>query len=245
MVFPSIAPFHFSPVFVAVLHRTYFVALLSYHTMMNSRILLFVSLFLTFAFSVVGWSVVINARVRSNQEISYFTSVIAQSISNAVVDINYHDIYVVSIILGVGCALLTIFSFVSTLSQIFSIGTKRPLFKRLQSYLMFFGALWVLATVIACDVLFVTRSSGISVTIGGIAVSQRAIQQIERQMGVSPEYKDKWYLRLCAILPWFAFLFATLGGLLLSRTARDNKNYAVTEETESEKIERPSDVKQV
>ncbi|OAX42765.1 hypothetical protein K503DRAFT_766467 [Rhizopogon vinicolor AM-OR11-026] len=110
---------------------------------------------------------------------------------------------------------------------------------------MFFGALWVLATVIACDVLFVTGSSKISATIGEIAVPQSVIQQIEQEIGVSPEYKDKWYLRLCAILPWFAFLFATLSGLLLSRTTRNHKDYVVTEETESDKIERASDAKQV
>jgi len=121
---------------------------------------------------------------------------------------------------------------------------------------MLFSALWLLAAVIACDVFFATRSTKVTATVGEFAISQTSIQQIEKAMGISPEYKDKWYracavclctigvnssltsckVRLCAILPWFAVLFATLSGLLLYRAARNTNDYAMTEETESEKM---------
>ncbi|KAJ8594348.1 hypothetical protein M405DRAFT_917692 [Rhizopogon salebrosus TDB-379] len=208
---------------------------------MNSKILLFVSLFLTFAFSVVGLSVVINALVKSNQESSYVKSVVP---GGTVVDLNYHDVYSVCAVIGAVCALLIAVSLLSIFSQIFSIGVKRRSFLRLQAFLMLFGALWVLATVIACDVLFTTRSTKITATLDGVAVPQSVVEQIEQEIGVSPVYKNKWYLRLCAILPWFAFLFATLSGLLLHHAARNTNNYAVTKETESENVPRASDVKQ-
>jgi len=209
-------------------------------TMMNSKLLLFVSLFLTFAFSVIGWSVVINALVKSNHESSYVKSAVP---GGTVVDINYHDIYSVCAVIAAACALLTALSLVSIFSQIFSIGLKRP-FLRLQTFLMLFGALWLLATVIACDVLFATRSTKITATLNGVTVPQSVVQQIEQEIGVSPVYKNKWYLRLCAILPWFAFLFATVSGLLLHHAARNTDNYPITKETESENIPRTSDAKQ-
>jgi hypothetical protein len=129
---------------------------------------------------------------------------------------------------------------------------------------MLFSALWLLAAVIACDVFFATRSTQVTATVGEFAISQSSLQQIEKAMGISPEYKDKWYracavccvsginssltsckVRLCAILPWFAVLFATLSGLLLYRAARNTNDYAMTEETESEKMVQTSTAKQV
>ncbi|KAG2135257.1 hypothetical protein DEU56DRAFT_807468 [Suillus clintonianus] len=205
---------------------------------MASKILLLGSLFLTFAFSVVGWSVVINALVKSNQESSYVKSVVPDG---TIVDINYHDIYSVCSVIAAACALLTTLSLVSTISQLLSIGRKRRLLY-LQAYLMLFGALWLLATVIACDVLFATRSTKITATLDGFALPQSDIQQMEQEIGVSPEYRKKWYLRLCAILPWFAVLFATLSGLLIHKAARNTDDYGGMEATESEKIARTSDV---
>jgi hypothetical protein len=58
---------------------------------------------------------------------------------------------------------------------------------------MLFGALWLLATVIACDVLFATRSTQVTATLDGFALSQSVIQQIEQSIGVAPEYSKKWY----------------------------------------------------
>lgn len=201
-----------------------------------AKILLLVSLFLTFAFSVVGLSVVINALVKSNQEDSYIRSVAPDG---TIVDINYHDIYSVCAVMAAACALLIVFSLVSAFSQITSIGRKQRLV-RLQVFLILFGALWLLATVIACDVLFATRSTNITATFDGVALSQSVIQQLEQSIGVSPEYSKQWYLRLCGILPWFAVLFATLSGLLLHRAARNTDGYRNAEATESEKIARAS-----
>lgn len=208
---------------------------------MASKILLLVSLFLTFAFSVIGLSVVINALVKSNQESSYVKS--AAALDGIVVDLNYHNIYSVCSVIGAVCALLTVISIFSTFSQTLSIGKTRR-FLRPQAFLMLFGALWLLATVIACDVLFATRSTQVTATLDGFAVSQSVIQQMEQSIGVPPEYSKKWYLRLCAVLPWFAVLFATLSGLLLHNAARNTKiDYSRSAElAESEKITRTSDV---
>ncbi|KAG1780034.1 hypothetical protein EV702DRAFT_56467 [Suillus placidus] len=203
---------------------------------MAAKILLLVSLFLTFAFSVVGWSVVINALVKSNQESSYVKNVAP---GGTIVDLNYHNIYSACSVIAAACALLTTLSLVSAFSQFSSIGRKQRLL-RLQAFLMLFGALWLLATVIACDVLFATRSTKITATFDGVPVSQSVIQQMEQNIGVSPEYSKKWYLRLCAILPWFAVLFATFSGLLLLHNARNTNDYRSTKATESEKIARTS-----
>jgi hypothetical protein len=204
---------------------------------MASKILLLISLFLTFAFSVVGWSVVINALVKSNQESSYIKS---EAPDGIIVDINYHDIYSVCAVIAAACALLTALSLVSAFSQMSSFGRKQRVL-HFQAFLMLFGALWLLATVIACDVLFATRSTKITATLNGSAVPQSSIQQMEQNIGVSPEYSKKWYLRLCAILPWFAVLFATLSGLLLHSAAKNTNDYRSTEASESQKIARTSD----
>lgn len=203
---------------------------------MVSKVLLLVSLFLTFAFSAAGLSAVINALVRSNQETSYVKSAAP---NGTIVDVNYHDVYSVCAVIAAACALLIVLSLVSAFSQISSIGRKQRLL-RLQALLMLFGALWLLAAVIACDVFFATRSTKITATFNGVAVSQSVIQQMEQSIGVSPQYSKQWYLRLSAILPWFAVLFATLSGLLLHKVARNTSDYRSTEATES-KIARTSD----
>lgn len=200
--------------------------------------LLPVSLFLTFAFSIIGLSVVINALVKSNQESSYVKGAAPDGI---VVDLNYHNMYSVCSVIGAVCALLAVFSLMSTFSQISSIGKTQRLL-RLQAFLILFGALWLLTTVIACDVLFATRSTQVTATLNGFALSQSVVQEMEQSIGVPPEYSKKWYLRLCAILPWFAVLFATLSGLLLHNAARKTNDYRSTEAIESEKIARTSDV---
>ncbi|KAG0697563.1 hypothetical protein DFH29DRAFT_945613 [Suillus ampliporus] len=200
---------------------------------MASKLPLCVSLFLTFAFSVVGWSVEINALVKSNQQSSYVKSAAP---NGTIVEITYNDMYSLGFVISAACAVLTVVSLVSAYSQIFSIGSKLRLL-RLQAYLMLFGALWLLAAVIACDVLFATGSSKVTATFDGIAVPQSIIQQMEQDIGVPPEYRKKWFVRLCAILPWFAVLFATLSGLLLHSAARNTIGYTDTEKTESEKID--------
>jgi hypothetical protein len=61
------------------------------------------------------------------------------------------------------------------------------------------------------------------------------------QIMVSDLRAKRYKVRLCAILPWFAVLFATLSGLLLHSAAKNTNDYRSTEASESQKIARTSD----
>ncbi|KAI6026654.1 hypothetical protein PISMIDRAFT_676103 [Pisolithus microcarpus 441] len=173
------------------------------------------TLFLSFAFAVVGLGVSINARVKANQAVN---EVYGAAPNGATVNVNTKDISDVGSVVLAGCALQVV---LSALFIVFVFFPRRTtaLFLRIQGWSLYFCGLWLLATLIPFDVFYATRQAQVSATLDGISVPTAEIQSIEQALGLSPYYKDASYLKLVAILPWFAFLFAVIAGFVLQLAA--------------------------
>ncbi|KAH7925226.1 hypothetical protein BV22DRAFT_1034222 [Leucogyrophana mollusca] len=187
------------------------------------RIARLTSLFLAFVFSVVGLAVGLNALIKSNQEKSNILK-LAQTYlppgSSVSLNVDDHDVFSAGGVITAACALATVLSLVYMVLTFLPFGGKASTL-RLQSASLLFCSVLIFATLIPFDIFFATRSAGISATLDGVAVPASLIQQIEALVGVTPQYKKISYLRLVAILPWFASLFAaTAAGVLHAAAGR-------------------------
>ncbi|KAG6332669.1 hypothetical protein ID866_6423 [Astraeus odoratus] len=124
------------------------------------------------------------------------------------------DIFDVGAVLTAGCGLLAVLSALYFVFTWFAFGNSSTSL-RIQSCTLFFCAVWLFATLVPFDLFFATRQASVSATLDGITVSQSIIQNIEEALGISPVYREQSFLKLVAILPWFAFLFAIIAGLIL------------------------------
>ncbi|KAI5995931.1 hypothetical protein EDD15DRAFT_2164430 [Pisolithus albus] len=178
------------------------------------------ALFLSFAFAVVGLGVSINARVKANQAVNEVKHSISLTRPDRL-DISLPtllDISDVGSVVLAGCALQVV---LSALFIVFVFFPRRTtaLFLRIQGWSLYFCGVWLLATLIPFDVFYATRQAQVSATLDGISVPAAEIQSIEQALGLSPYYKDASYLKLVAILPWFALLFAVIAGFVLQLAA--------------------------
>ncbi|KAH7912919.1 hypothetical protein BJ138DRAFT_1147266 [Hygrophoropsis aurantiaca] len=176
-----------------------------------------ISLFLAFAFSVVGLSVGLNALIKSNQEKNNILKLVQNFLppgSSVTIDVNDHDIFSVGGVITAVCAVLAVLALVYLVFALLPAGQKSKTLC-LQSATLAFGSVWLFAALVPFDIFYATRSAAISATLDGVAVPEALIQQLEGLTGVSPEYKNINYLKLVAILPWFAALFAAVAAGVL------------------------------
>ncbi|KIK98643.1 hypothetical protein PAXRUDRAFT_823693 [Paxillus rubicundulus Ve08.2h10] len=174
-------------------------------------------LFLSFAFSVIGSSVGLNAYYKSNQELSYIHD--ATSLRGASVSIDASDVFSAGAVITVVCALLAILSAASFAFTWCPIQHKR-FWYRSQSCALFFCSIWLFVTLIPFDYFFANREAQVTATLGGVPVSGGTLRRVERVLGVTPVYRNMDYLELVAILPWFAFIFSVIAGASLHIAAR-------------------------
>lgn len=174
------------------------------------RIPRLVLLFFTFVFAVVSFAVGINAAVKSIQDRNKVYNAAPKGTS---VNVDFSDIFDVGAVLTAGCGVLIVVSAFSLVSLFRPLRNNSAYLLRIQTWALFFCALWIFATVIPFDVFFATRSAKVTASLNGVPVSQAIIQSIEKSLGVSPIYKESWFLRLLAIIPWFAFVFAVIAGI--------------------------------
>ncbi|KAI6015900.1 hypothetical protein BKA83DRAFT_4340428, partial [Pisolithus microcarpus] len=169
------------------------------------------TLFLSFAFAVVGLGVSINARVKANQAVN---KVHDAAPKGATVNVNTKDISDVGSVVLTGCALQVVLSALFIVFVFFPRCTT-ALFLRIQGWSLCFCGLWLPATLIPFDVFYATRQAQVSATLDGIPVPTH------------PYYKDASYffvkliflLKLVAVPPWFALLFAVIAGFVLQFAA--------------------------
>ncbi|KAF9223103.1 hypothetical protein BS17DRAFT_153745 [Gyrodon lividus] len=174
------------------------------------------ALFFSFVFSVIGGSVGLNALVKSNQERSFIRDAAPVGAS---VNINVHDVFSTGAVITTVCALLALLSGVFFTFTWCPVKDKRFWF-RFQSCALFFCSIWLLATLIPYDYFFANREAQVTASLGGVPVPASLIQNIEEALGVTSVYKDIYYLRLVAVLPWFALLFSVIAGVVLHFAAR-------------------------
>jgi len=109
------------------------------------------------------------------------------------------DIFDVGAVLTAGCGVLIVDSAFSLVSLFRPLRNNSAYLLRIQTWALFFCALWIFATVIPFDVFFATRSAKVTASLNGVPVSQAIIQSIEKSLGVSPIYKESWFCKLFAL----------------------------------------------
>lgn len=173
-----------------------------------------VSLCLSFAFGVVGMAVGINGLVKFKQEKKTLLGAVPPG---ATVDLNTHDV------LNSGYVLTVVSGLIALASNLFLLPIIIPVFGlpalvgrtlRLQGAILAFLSVWLFATLVPFTAFFANRSAKITASIGNVVLSPASVQAIVASLGATTEYKHVGYLRLSAVLPWFAFLFGTTSAVL-------------------------------
>lgn len=180
-----------------------------------------VALFMSFAFGVIGMSVGINALVKSNNLKAFVRAAAPPGVS---VDINTHDIISSGAVLTVGCGLLALTSLLTFLLTFLRPRARKT--HRFSGFLHFFWVVWILATVIAYDVIARNREAKVTAFLAGGQLPDSFVQQQEQLLGVTPKYWPHNYIKLPAILPWFAFLFGAIAGVTLFHTTKAGPDIA-------------------
>ncbi|KAH9846393.1 hypothetical protein C2E23DRAFT_744219 [Lenzites betulinus] len=181
------------------------------------------SLFLTFAFGVVGFAMGISALVKSNDQKDLVKS---QAPGGATVNIDTNDVFKVGCVVTAVCAALAVVSLVSFVLLFFTRAatkTTAPLSTRtlpLQAILLSFLSLWLFASLVAMTDIVANKQAKVTAFIGTLQLQDSIIKAVEAQLGVTSVYREINYLRLAVILPWIAFLFATTSSVLSFLAAR-------------------------
>ncbi|OJT13462.1 hypothetical protein TRAPUB_9992 [Trametes pubescens] len=214
------------------------------------------ALFLTFAFSVIGFSTGINALVKSNDQKDLVKQ---QAPLGAVVTIDTGDVFKAGCVVTAVCAALAALSLLSLVVLFFTRSAKSgtSLSTRtlpLQGGLFAFLTLWLFAALVAMTDFVANREAKVTAFIGTLQLQPAVIKTVEAQLGVTSVYHEIDYLRLAVILPWFAFLFGAISAVLSFAAARRARHHpaspvsapmTASEPTPSFKGKNEADVKQV
>jgi len=179
---------------------------LTNHDSVPLKIPRLISLSLAFAFSVIAMSMGLNALVKSNQQKSAIRKVLPAGTSASV---NDNDVFRSGAVITAVSALIAVLSFIYILMLLLS----RRLSNRLLPFewiSLAFCAVWLFATQIPFTHFFATRSAQVHAFVGTVELPSSIVQTLQNQLGFTNVYKDISYLRLLAILPWFAFLFTAV-----------------------------------
>ncbi|KAI0360765.1 hypothetical protein OH77DRAFT_1378234, partial [Trametes cingulata] len=187
------------------------------------RIARLASLFLTFAFGVIGFAMGINALVKSNNQKDL---VKREAPLGAQVDVNTDDVFDVGCVVTAVCAALAVVSLASIALLLFTRGTGAssvPLSTRtlpLQGLLLSFLTIWLFASLVPMTDFVANREAKVTATLGGVQLQPSVIKAVEQSLGVTSVYHEIDYLRLAVILPWIAFLFGAISSILSLLAAR-------------------------
>ncbi|KAI0929478.1 hypothetical protein AcV7_005322 [Taiwanofungus camphoratus] len=180
-----------------------------------------VSLFLSFAFGVVGMSLGINALAKSHHQKHEIRNAAPQG---AVVSINTHDVLASGVVVTVVCGLIALTSFLSASHGFITRRSKSVISRRtapmVAGAVLGFLTIWLFATLVPFTDFVARRHSKVSATLGGVPIPANVIQSVQQALGVTPVYHKIHYLRNATILPWFAFLFGGTSSALSIAAAR-------------------------
>ncbi|GJE92405.1 hypothetical protein PsYK624_085590 [Phanerochaete sordida] len=185
------------------------------------------SLFMSFAFGVIGMGVGINALVKFHDEKRQLEGAVP---AGATVTVDTNDILDAGYVLTVVCGLVALFSLLF-LAPIFLAPALAGRTLRFQGAILAFLSVWLFATLIPFTDFFANRSAKVTAFIGSIPISPEVIQQVVASLGASTQYRHVHYLLLPAVLHWFTFLFATTSAVLSfldTRSARKVNTYPVS-----------------
>ncbi|KAI0674228.1 hypothetical protein C8Q78DRAFT_1067327 [Trametes maxima] len=181
------------------------------------------TLFLTFAFSVIGFATGINALVKSNDQKDLVKK---QAPAGTTVNIDTNDVFQVGCVVTAVCAVLAVVSAGSFVLLLLSHSASTRTLK-LQGLLTSFLTVWLFASLIPMTDFVANRGAKVSAFLGTVQLPDSLIQAVEQQLGVTSIYRDIDYLRLAVILPWIAFLFGAISSVLSLAAARRARHAAV------------------
>ncbi|KAJ3852109.1 hypothetical protein EV368DRAFT_41737 [Lentinula lateritia] len=174
------------------------------------------SLFMAFAFAVISGSVGLNSLVKSNQQTSTVKKLLPAGTSLVVDD---NDVFHSGVVITTISALIALLTLIYILLLLLS--HRMTKFTRLSNQLLpfewmslAFCAVWLFATQVPFTHFFATRSAQVTAFTGNIQVPPGLVQIVENQLGFTTVYRRIHYLRLLAILPWFAFLFTSIAAVV-------------------------------
>ncbi|GAV98688.1 hypothetical protein F5879DRAFT_970724 [Lentinula edodes] len=177
------------------------------------------SLFMAFSFAVISGSVGLNSLVKSNQQTSTVKKLLPAGTSLVVDD---NDVFHSGVVITTISALIALLTLIYILLLLLSHRmTKNNRFTRLSNQLLpfewmslAFCAVWLFATQVPFTHFFATRSAQVTAFAGNVQIPPGLVQIVENQLGFTTVYRRIHYLRLLAILPWFAFLFTSIAAVV-------------------------------
>ncbi|KAJ7444591.1 hypothetical protein B0H11DRAFT_1880580 [Mycena galericulata] len=172
------------------------------------------TLFLAWAWAIISFGVEINAFVKSNRDKNNIKNSVP---SPTVITLNTNDVFHAGIVVTVVSALIALLCTLYLALLLVDSSRRSGISTRtlsLQYLTLGFLAIWLLAAQIPVTLFYATRSVQVSASIGGIQVGSSIVKTIENALGAKTAYKDYDYLKLIAILPWFAFLFTLLAAIV-------------------------------
>lgn len=153
-----------------------------------------VSLFLSFAFGVVGMSLGINALAKSHHQKHEIRNAAPQG---AVVSINTHDVLASGVVVTVVCGLIALTSFLSASHGFITRRSKSVLSRRtapmVAGAVLGFLTIWLFATLVPFTDFVARRHSKVSATLGGVPIPANVIQSVQQALGVTPVYHKIHY----------------------------------------------------
>ncbi|KAF8628289.1 hypothetical protein AX17_005993 [Amanita inopinata Kibby_2008] len=183
------------------------------------RLACVVTLILACTWGLIAMGVGLNALVKSNQMKGRVKRIVPPP---TIIVINDNDIFHSGIAATMVLALITLLCAVFILFHLRAPLSSMPL--RAQAFLLAFCAAWLFAALVSYTHYYETRSAIISAFIGGTPLPEIAIQAVQRSLGLTSRYRDFWFLRLFAILPWFTFLLTLAASVVLFMAASRASN---------------------
>jgi len=175
-----------------------------------------ISLLLAFCFAVIAAAVGLNALIKSNSDKDKLKKLAPPG---TVVNIDTNDIFVAGTVGTVAALLIAIlvFLFLAAMVLPFTKGiSSRTL--RLQAIILILASLFLFGSMIPYMVYFVNRSAVVEAFVNGVRLPDSIVKGVEAASGATRIYKDISYLKLFAILPWFALLFTLIAAVVLFST---------------------------
>jgi len=193
--------------------------------MSSRKLLLVLTLFLTFAFAVAGLGVLINALVQSHKQVSSVRRLLP---SGTTISIDSSGL------LNPGKVSTSIHVLLVVLSILSLLALYVPRYSSPRSLLVLalslgLASVWLLATTIAFTVVYATDASHVSAWVGGVPIPDTIISDQARALGLSTLYKNQWYLRIATIIPWFTWLFSALACTFMMLAWMSASQYGVGE----------------
>ncbi|KAF7377438.1 hypothetical protein MSAN_00165500 [Mycena sanguinolenta] len=183
-----------------------------------------ITLFLAWAWSLISFSIGVNAFVKSKQDKNQIVDKIPFPTN---ISINTNDITQAGAVVTTISVLILILTTLYIALMVIDANARSGISTRtlrLQYISLSFLAIALFATEIPVSLFVSTRSAKVSASVDGFNLSDGTLKTIERALGAQTAYKDFSYLKLLAILPWFTFIFTLAAAIVSFLASSDSRS---------------------